>query len=212
MSKNAFSQLFHSPLAETSNLALSDAVTFLSNSFSLIGRLIVSPFYRLIAGTWTMDMCKSKPCNRGGGGFGVQGYKCTPKSLFLVFVKNISPNLKKTFGQRSFDILTIWMKLIIVYYVIESMLNKYKIHELFLVTSLMSNWLTWKFGQKKTFHLCFVNCTLRALSMLQNTYFILVESMLSNYRIAFVFYFNYSVWMNTFCHLLHVYVQLDRQC
>jgi len=41
-SKKVFSQLFHSPLAEISNLALSAVLTFLSKSFSLIGRSVGS--------------------------------------------------------------------------------------------------------------------------------------------------------------------------
>jgi len=36
--------------------------------------------------------------------------------------------------------------------------------------------------------------------MLQGIYFISVESMPGKYRKVFVFNFNYSVWMNTFCH------------
>jgi len=41
--------------------------------------------------------------------------------------------------------------------------------------------------------------------MLQGIYFILVKSKPGKYEKAFVFYFNYSVWMNTFCHcLLHM--------
>jgi len=40
MSKNVFSQLLPSPLAEISNLALSGVLTFLSKSFSLIGKSV----------------------------------------------------------------------------------------------------------------------------------------------------------------------------
>jgi len=44
--------------------------------------------------------------------------------------------------------------------------------------------------------------------MLQGTYFILVESMPGKFRKYFVFNFNYSVWMNTFCHnVCCIYVQ-----
>ena len=42
MSNNVFWQLFHSPLAEISNFALSAALNFLSKSFSLIGRNVGS--------------------------------------------------------------------------------------------------------------------------------------------------------------------------
>jgi len=42
MSRNVFSQLFHSLLAEMSNFALSDMLTFLLNPFSLIGRSVGS--------------------------------------------------------------------------------------------------------------------------------------------------------------------------
>jgi len=52
--------------------------------------------------------------------------------------------------------------------------------------------------------------------MLQGTYFMLVESMPAKYRKIFVFNFDYSVWMNTFCHTCHTvccpYVQLNAQC
>jgi len=36
--------------------------------------------------------------------------------------------------------------------------------------------------------------------MLWGTYFILVEPMPGKYRNVFIFNFNCSVWMNTFCH------------
>jgi len=42
MFQNVFSQLFHSPFAEISNLALSTVLTFFSNSFSAIGRSVGS--------------------------------------------------------------------------------------------------------------------------------------------------------------------------
>jgi len=65
--------------------------------------------------------------------------------------------------------------------------------------------------------MCLINCTLRKSSILQGTYFILVESMPSKYRKAFVSNFNHIVWMNSFCHsiccMLHIqYVQLNRLC
>jgi len=47
-------------------------------------------------------------------------------------------------------------------------------------------------------HLCYL--FLEISSMLQNAYFICVESMSGKYRKAFVFNFNYSVWMNTVRH------------
>jgi len=37
-------------------------------------------------------------------------------------------------------------------------------------------------------------------SILQYTFFISVESMTGKYREAFVFNFNYIVWVNIFCH------------
>jgi len=46
----------------------------------------------------------------------------------------------------------------------------------------------------------FINCTLRESSMLHGIYFILVESMPGEHRKAFVFNFDRTVWMNTFCH------------
>jgi len=54
--------------------------------------------------------------------------------------------------------------------------------------------------------MCFVNCTLRELSILHDTYLILVESMPGKCRKGFVFNFNYSVWMNTFCHMYLAYM------
>jgi len=63
-----------------------------------------------------------------------------------------------------------------VYYVIENALNIYKINKLFLATScfsmrgLMSNGLTWKFGQNRHSFTCFINCTLCESSMLQGIY------------------------------------------
>jgi len=48
--------------------------------------------------------------------------------------------------------------------------------------------------------------------MLQGTYFILVESMPGKYRKGFVFKFDYSVRMNTYCHTIFcVFVKLNRQ-
>jgi len=38
--------------------------------------------------------------------------------------------------------------------------------------------------------------------MLKGAYFISVESMTGKYRKTFVFNFNYSVPMNTFCHIV----------
>jgi len=46
----------------------------------------------------------------------------------------------------------------------------------------------------------FINCTLRESSILQGTYFMLVESMPGKHRKGFVFNFNCSVCINTFCH------------
>jgi len=45
---------------------------------------------------------------------------------------------------------------------------------------------------------CFINYILRESSILQGTYFILVESMQAKYKEGFVCNFNYGVWMNTF--------------
>jgi len=52
----------------------------------------------------------------------------------------------------------------------------------------------------------YFNCTLRESSILQGTYFTLVDSMLDKTsRKAFVFNFKYNVWMKAFSHsLLHV--------
>jgi len=54
----------------------------------------------------------------------------------------------------------------------------------------------------------FICFTMRESSILQGTYFMLVESMPGNHRKAFVSNFNYSVWMNTFCQticcMLHI--------
>jgi len=52
--------------------------------------------------------------------------------------------------------------------------------------------------------------------MLQGIYFISVESMPGKYRKVFVFNFNYSVWMNTFCHrvsrMLYIFAVEQTMC
>jgi len=49
--------------------------------------------------------------------------------------------------------------------------------------------------------------------MLQGTYFIFVESMPCKYRKALVFIYNYSIYMNIFCHTVGcIYVQWNRLC
>jgi len=92
-------------------------------------------------------------------------------------------------------------------------------HQLFLlirvlVWELMSNWLTWKFGQKKASHyvLHYLYTEVVEYAAGHLSYLLLVDSMPGKYRKAFVFNCNFGIWMNMFClSVCCIYVQLKRQ-
>jgi len=82
--------------------------------------------------------------------------KCTPKisDLSKIWAKNL-----RHFLQYLWNYVLVIECMNKVYCVTENILNTHKINKLFLITStfslwgLMSSWLTWKFWQKKAFHL-----------------------------------------------------------
>jgi len=98
---------------------------------------------------------------------GAGGAGCESAPLKFWFFKNLGKT-SKIRGKEFRYFLTILKKLCFFltecinksYYPRENTLKTYKINELFLVNlrfslwELMSNRLTWKFGQKKAFHLC----------------------------------------------------------
>jgi len=61
--------------------------------------------------------------------------------------------------------------------------------------------------------MCFIKYTMKESSILQGTYFILVECMPAKYKKVLIFHFNCGARMNTFCPTdCCVYVQFNRQC